>query len=281
MAKYIDSGSGQADQDVGHWLDANIVAGIQEFRCQFGYFRYSAIEPFADVIRDLADAGGQVHFVLGSNFGSLVAADAQRVLRVAAGAHASLSIVGFADAEFHPKTVHIVRADDSVTAVVGSSNLTGRGLGQNVEAGVVFDSRTADTADQLERIRDAIDRWRELRCNAAEHPQAAQAVFPITSDDDLRELAKRGIINLPQPRRPRPGGAGGVGGGGNQLPRRPPTWRPNRRGWRPEIPDLIPVPPNPDEPEGGELPPGSTAPTLGIPAAPAPPGGTQPTGSRT
>lgn len=266
MARYIDSGSGQADQYAGHWLAANVVTGIREFRCQFGYFSYSAIESFADVLRDLAESGGQVHFVLGSGGGSLLAADAQRVLRVAAGAHASLSIVAFADVLFHPKTVHIVRADNSVTAVVGSSNLTRRGLGENVEAGVVFDSRAADSADQLDRIRDAIDRWRELR-NATDS-LAAQAVFPITSDDDIRELAESGIINVPDPGRPRTGSRGGASGGGNQLPRRSGTWQSEQTGWRPEIPDLIEVPPNPDDPEGGESPPG-----------PAPPGGTQPTGS--
>jgi hypothetical protein len=223
MAVYIDSGSGQAGQDVGHWLDANVVAGIQEFRCQFGYFRYSAIQPFADVIRDLAAAGGQVHFVLGSNFGSLIAADAQRLLRVAAGAHASLSIVAFADAEFHPNTVHIVRGDGSITAVVGSSNLTVRGLGQNVEAGVIFDSHAPDPADQLERIRTAIDWWREVASNAAAYPQVAPAVFPITTDDDLRQLAERGIINLPKSKRPRLRSGDGPVVKGNQLRRRPPT----------------------------------------------------------
>jgi len=199
MAKYIASGSGEADQDLGHWLDANVVAGIREFRCQFGYFRYSAIQPFAREIRDLAAAGGQVHFVLGSNFGSLIAADAPRLLRVATGVHASVTIVSFADAEFHPNTVHIVRADGSITAVVGSSNLTDRGLGQNVEAGVIFDSRASDPADQLERIRTAIDYWREVASNAAAHPHVAPAVFPIKDDDGLRDLVERRIINLPQP----------------------------------------------------------------------------------
>jgi transcriptional regulator with XRE-family HTH domain len=199
MAKYIDSGSGQADQCLGHWFDANVLAGIQEFRCQFGYFRYSAIEPFADVIRDLAAAGGQVHFVLGSNFGSLIAADAQLLLRVAAGKNASLTIVAFADAKFHANTVHLMRRDGSITAVVGSSNLTLRGLGQNVEAGVIFDSRASDPTDQLEQIRNAIDFWRDVPSNAVAYPEVVRAVFPINDDDDLRDLVERRIINLPQP----------------------------------------------------------------------------------
>src|SRR5918992_893599 len=129
MPRYIDSGSGRANQDVGHWLDANLVPGIRAFRCQFGYFRFSAIEPFADLIHAAGELGHPVHMVLGSNDGSLVAQDAQLALRVAEGADASLTIVSFADAEFHPKTIHIVRANGSSTAVVGSSNLTQRGLG--------------------------------------------------------------------------------------------------------------------------------------------------------
>jgi len=240
MARYIDSGAGQANQDVGHWMDANVVKGIKDFRCQFGYFRYSAIESFADVIRDLSISGGPVHFVLGSNFGSLIAADAQRVLRVTSGAQSSLSIVAFADAEFHPKTIRIVRADNSVTAVVGSSNLTGRGLGQNVEAGVVFDSNDADSVDQFNCIRDAIDRWRKLGSDQ-ESTQMPQSVFPISCDDDLRRLAKLGIINVSQPRRLRTR-SGGRSGNGSELPHRPPTWRPTRKGWRPEIPDPIQAP---------------------------------------
>jgi phosphatidylserine/phosphatidylglycerophosphate/cardiolipin synthase-like enzyme len=145
--------------------------------------------------------GGQVHFLLGSNFGSLIAAFAQRLLRVAAGAHASLTIVSFADAEFNPNAVHIVRADWSTTAIVGSSNLTLRGLGQNVEAGVIFDARASDSSAQMDRIRTAIDYWRDVASNAAMHPQVAPAVFHIKDDDDLRDLVERGIINLPHPKR--------------------------------------------------------------------------------
>lgn len=280
MAIYIDSGSGEADQDSGHWFDANVVAGINEFRCQSGYFSYAAIKPFAQVIHDLATAGGQVHFVLGSNSGSLIAADAQRALRVAAGVNASLTIVSFADAEFHPKTVHVVRSDGSITAVVGSSNLTGRGLGRNVEAGIILDSRAGDPPDELERMRTAIDWWRNVPKNAAEHPQVAPAVFPIVNDDDIRDLVERGIINIPQPRRSRPGGAGGAAGGGNQLPRRQPTWLPNHEGWEPEIPDLIPVPSNSEDGEGNEISTGPTVPTSVGPAAPESSGGSQSTGSQ-
>jgi hypothetical protein len=162
MPRYIDTGTERPNQDVGHWLDQNLVAGVRAFRCQFGYFRFSAIEPFADLIHDVAELGGAVHLVLGSNVGSLVAQDAQLALRVAEGTDTSLTIVGFADAEFHPKTLHIVRVDGSSTAVVGSSNLTSRGLGRNVEASVVWDSTAGDDVAEIQAIADAIDRWRTL-----------------------------------------------------------------------------------------------------------------------
>lgn len=256
MARYIDNGSGKSNQDVGHWLDKNLVAGIRAFRGQFGYFRFNAIEAFADLVRDAAVAGKPVHFVLGSNFGSLVAEDAQLVLRVASGEQASLTVVAFADAEFHPKTIHIVRADGSATAVVGSSNLTGRGLGQNVEASVIFDSTAGDDPAQLAAIASAIDRWRTLGKNSA--------VFRITSDASLRKLAEDKIINLPQPKKRWRAAPRGRNGGGAKLPRRIPTWSPSRRGWRPDVPDLIPRPAEMDE--APEMPP--VAPD---PATPAPP----------
>lgn len=232
MPRYIDSGSGRSNQSVGHWLDDNLIAGIRAFRCQFGYFRFAAIEPFSDLIHDVAGLNGAVHMVLGSNGGSLIAQDAQRALRVTDGINATLTVVSFSDAEFHPKTIHIVRADGTSTAVVGSSNLTGQGLGKNIEAGVIWDSRT-DDPDELQAIADAIDRWRTLG--------ADDGVFRIGSDADLQDLANEAIINVPQPVRQR--ARRDRGAAGRRLPRRTAAWEPTRDGWLPPVPALIPRPP--------------------------------------
>ena len=235
MPRYIDTGNKKPKQDVGHWLDANVVAGIRGFRCQFGYFRFDAIRPFADLIRDVAELGDPVHFVLGSNAGSLVAQDAQMALRVTDGRNATLTIVSFADAEFHPKCIHIVRADGSSTAVVGSSNLTGRGLGKNIEASVVLDSNE-DGGATLKSIAEAIDRWHLLE----EADLKEEGAYWINSDADLQDLSNQGVINAPQPERRT--GRTTRSGGSSILTRRGPTWSPTREGWRPPVPALIPKP---------------------------------------
>lgn len=259
MPRYIDTGSGEADQDVGHWLDQNLVAGIRAFRCQFGYFRFSAIQPFARIIYDVAELGWPVHIVLGSNAGSLIAEDAQLALRIADGGDTSLTIVSFADAEFHPKTIHIVRADGSAIAVVGSSNLTGRGLGRNAEASVLFDS-AHDGNIELQAIAAAIDWW------SAQGEE--QGAFRIGSDADLQDLANEGVINLPQPARRVPARVTRGGGRGRRLPRRNATWEPAGDGWRPPVPAIIPRPiendVQPDAPVPSEAPPVEPAPATAI-----------------
>lgn len=248
MAEYIDSGTGIADQTLGHWLESNVQSGIKEFWCQFGYFRFAAIHTYAGILQDLAKRGCPVHIVLGSNSGTLVAADAQRVLRVVSGSNATLTIVAFSNAEFHSKTAYVTREDDSVAATVGSSNLTGRGLGQNVEAGVVFDSRTGDPEELFSRIKGSIDNWREI-AQTVEGNIAGKAVFSITCDDDLRKLAEQGIINVRKPEPPTPSSqrtANGI----YSLKRRPSIWQRPREGL-PEIPNIIPLPSSDEKEQPG------------------------------
>lgn len=234
MPRYIDTGLKKPRQHVGYWFDDNLVAGIRSFRCQFGYFRFDALRPFGDIIQGVAEMGGPVHLVLGSNSGSLVAQDAQMALRIADGRDTSLTVVAFSDAEFHPKTIHIVRADGSSTAVVGSANLTGRGLARNVEASVILDSRT-DDPDLLREIADAIDRWHLI----PENELRAEGAYHIGSDIDLQALADAAIINVPQVvKRARSFGSTGMTG----LTNRSAAWTPSRNVARPRIPAPIPLP---------------------------------------
>ena len=130
MPRYLNTGAGDPAQSLGAWLSENIVRGIKGLRAQFGYFSFGALEHFAPTIRACGEAGYPVHLVLGSNHGSLTQIDLIRTLRVIEDlSDASLTVVAYTNAEFHPKTVHIARADDSATALVGSGNLTDRGLG--------------------------------------------------------------------------------------------------------------------------------------------------------
>lgn len=243
MAEYIDSGRGDVDQTLGAWFDKNVVSGIREFRCQFGYFSFSGVQPFAGVLRDLAAGGGSVHVVLGSNSGSLKAQDVQRMLRVIEGDNASLTVVAFSDAVFHPKTVSVKRAEGSLGAVVGSGNLTGRGLGQNVEAGVVLDTCMDDRDDQIKRIDDSIDYWRSI-AETVDDKVDGKSVFSISCDEDIRKLAEHGIINVFQPRAGGSQGGEMASNGFSSLQSRPKSWRQTQEGWSPDIDELIPSPPS-------------------------------------
>ncbi len=195
MAKYLDTGSNDSTHSLGHWLDTNLISGIQEFHAQFAYFTYTALKPYADTLKNAVLAGVPVHIVLGSNEKSLVAGDLRQVLKIVENAaNASLTVVAYSNAKFHPKTVQIVRSNGSATAVVGSGNFTHRGLGWNVEAGIALDSKEGDDAVVIRQIADAIDRWQSL---------TESGVFPIQNEADISVLLSAGILSVaPLPRQP-------------------------------------------------------------------------------
>lgn len=195
MARYIDTGSNDSSHSLGHWLDTNLVLGIEEFHAQFAYFTYTALRPYAETLETAALAGFPVHIVFGSNEKSLVAGDLRQVLKIVENAaNASLTVVGYSNAKFHPKTAQIVRSDGSSAAVVGSGNFTHRGLGWNVEAGIVLDTAEGDDALVIRQVAEAIDRWYSL---------TESGVFPIRAESDIQALLSANIIsNSPPPRQP-------------------------------------------------------------------------------
>ena len=196
MPRYLDSGDSVRENFLGNWLDANIVPGIQGFRLQSGYFGYGALKPYADILRATAEASCPVHIVLGSNFGSLSRDHLQNVLKIVERTpESTLTVAAYANAEFHPKVVHLVRADGSAAVAVGSGNFTERGLGVNVEAFLILDTQQGDAPEAIQAAADAIDRW---------HKNTEQGIRRIETDEDIEALAAAGIINLSQPARPLP-----------------------------------------------------------------------------
>ncbi|MGA2230067.1 MAG: phospholipase D family protein [Tepidisphaeraceae bacterium] len=234
MAKYLDSGV-DADRCAGRWLDENLVPGILGLRAQFGYFRYNAIAPFANTIRTASAAGHPVHFALGSNAGSLAAVDVQRLIRIVSGRCATVTVVAFAGAEFHPKTIHVAREDGSTTALVGSSNLTENGLGVNVEASIVLDDLLHDEHSRIQEVAEAAERWKSINI---------PGVYPIETDADIQALVDSQIINVPQPSRP--SAEMGLARRSIALGRRRRSWTARTAGRGPQvrfdIPPLIEVP---------------------------------------
>ncbi|MBI1370342.1 MAG: hypothetical protein GC162_17035 [Planctomycetes bacterium] len=229
--KYFDSGSGGPDDCLGRWLDDELLEGIRAFRGQFGFFDISALRKYLPMLQGMVDDGGTFRLVIGANNGDPAStADVNALLPIISGnGDARLAIVGFSNALFHPKTLHIVRANDSSVGVVGSANMTAKGLGHNVEAGVVIESSDANDV-ALRHIATAIDYWFEC-----DEP----GVYEITEEDDIGRLETLGLIVPPSTRR-RLRGANRARG--------PVSGRGQRRvGWRPPH---VPADEEPAEVEG-------------------------------
>jgi len=193
LAKYIDTGSNDSSHSLGHWLNTNLIPGILEFHAQFAYFTYSALHSYSYTLRDAVLDGYPVHIVLGSNERSLVANDLRQVLRITENhPNASLTVIAYSNAKFHPKTIQLVRSDGSAVVVVGSGNFTHRGLGLNVEAGIVLDTAEGDDIGVITQIASAIDRW---------HSLTESGVFPIHNETDISALLSTGIISSTLPPR--------------------------------------------------------------------------------
>ena len=159
--------------------------------------------------------------LIGSNDGTTSRADIEALLAAAGPPRKNqhIGIVKFANAYFHPKTVHIVRSDGSAAAYVGSANLTGSGVsGLNVEAGILLDARDGDDAAILVQIAAAIDRW---------FTGTHQGLSLVARSLDLNKLVKAGILPLhPVAPPPRPKAKPGSAGAAHlkpllQLPKRP------------------------------------------------------------
>lgn len=218
MIRYIDSGAGGPETCLGKWLDEVLVPGIGAFRGQFGFYDGSALRDFIPVLSEMVVRGGTFRLVVGANGSDLLSREdleALLPLVTAGDGRCKLSVVGLSSALFHPKTLHIIQASGKAVAVVGSANLTAKGLGHHVEAGVVIEE--ADTTHAvLDEIKAAIDRWAD--CDD-------DGVHQVLTDEDIRRLFDLGLVVSAGTRRRMRGRqrdrtrAGGRG-------RRPTGWRP-------------------------------------------------------
>ncbi len=217
----LTRGAGDSNHCLGNWFATNVVSGIKSFGAQFGYYGYRALYPFEEVLRETASVGNPVHLVFGSNKGSLIEHHLEWTLELIDGTpDASLTVVVYSNAEFHPKTVHVKRSDDSQVAVVGSANLTEAGMGLNVEAGLEVDTQSGDDAGVLNDIETAIQRWATVNDSC---------VFHISSKADITALKAAGLIGVSQPSPPRPGTGGSSGGGTSGIGSRTRLWIPGSR----------------------------------------------------
>lgn len=160
--RYIDSGTRQEEQTVARWMQQAVESGIDEFRCQSGYFTIEGSSVLLPSLKECSRRGSSLRLVIGSNGGATLASHVS-FLAGALGIpqkHVSIGIVAFQTSLFHPKVYHFTRNDGSQSAYVGSANFTGPGIsGLNVEAGIILDTREGDDPAHLAQIAAGVERW--------------------------------------------------------------------------------------------------------------------------
>jgi hypothetical protein len=191
---YLDSGSRDPAKTLHAWL-TNHLPNSSFFGCQSGYFTADALYAFRAELEAVLNRGGQVRLVIGANEDELSASDLHDALNLLEPfpTHASIVIVSAVDVLVHAKTFYIEYPDGDRVALVGSANLTGSGLGANIEACLAVSSKT-EPAAPFDEIKAAIEAWR-----TAGRPNARlldRALVP--------KLAAAAAIDRPQPSRVAP-----------------------------------------------------------------------------
>lgn len=188
--KYIDSRIRDANQTVAKWMSDAVAAGIDEIRCQTGYYTFEGSSLLLPAIRQCAEKSGVSRFVIGSNRGATLA-DHVRMLKDAIALpreNAAIGIAAFDTSLFHPKVYHFKFPNGRETAYIGSSNLTGPGLsGLNIEAGIILDTADGDSAEVLTGIADHIDQWL-----TGQQP----GITLVNNQEDIDDLTASGILSL-------------------------------------------------------------------------------------
>ncbi len=243
--RYLDTGGRDPGHALGSWLNGNVLrdTSLVEIRWQTGFFAAESLGYFAPAMARLRPVDGVLRVLIGSNDGITRRADAEVLLRAAGPPRPNrrIGIVSFDSGYYHPKTVHVLRADGSAAAYVGSANLTGSGVASlHVEAGLVLDTREGDDPAVAAQIASAIDWW---------FTAPREGLTLVEQPADLDALVAAGTLDVPPsppPRRPRGSGARGRARGARLKP-------------------LVAIPKLPPGTGGVATPPGGTA--------PAPPGG--------
>lgn len=224
--EYVDSGSRDAGQALGAWLERVLLdnpGAIAAVRWQSGFFTRDALGYFAEAFKRLRRKNGAVRLLIGSNQGSTTRVDLEALLQLVGEPRENLNVgvVSNQEAFFHPKTVHVARADGSEAAYVGSANLTGSGVASlHVEAGVILDTRSGDDPSILRDIAAGVDAW---------FVEGRDGLHVIRRRHDLEDLERLGII-------------------GQRTPARPPSRRrgvSDRTGSEPQLRPLVRLPPLP------------------------------------
>lgn len=259
--RYIDCGRRHEDETLGRWLVRQVPRDAVEVRCQTGFFRSDSLVLLTPLLEQAAAHQRLVRVLIGSNDQSTSRDDVRRLYKLLGlpRPNAEMAVVSFGGgAYFHPKVLHFRLADGTQLAYVGSANVTSSGVsGLHVEAGMLLDSRSGDSVEELGRIAAAVDAWFDERRPGLEI---------ITAIGDLDRLVAEGILSETSVPRVVPSG-GGSGG----RPWRPglkpllviPTAREPEPPPAPALPSIRGAAPRPDFPAYLLFRPGALGPTTG------------------
>lgn len=193
--RYIDSGTRDPADALGAWLLKETANGVAELRWQSGFFSIEGLAPLVPALQHSTKNALLVRAVIGSNDGDTLIGDLDRLVTLMGLPRptATLGVVSYSGAYFHPKTYHLTRTDGSQAAYVGSANLTLAGMSSlHVEAGLILDTADGDPTAVLDQIAQSVDIW------FAGSPIGLEMV---TDSSDVARLAAKGIVRAVRPPR--------------------------------------------------------------------------------
>lgn len=187
--RYIDSGQGDPrDQALFAWLRGALTPNVVGIRWQSGFFEAGVLGSLAPTLAQLAAHELDAMVLIGSNDCETKVSVVHKLVDLLGLPRpgGKLGIVSYADAFYHPKTIHICYSGGREVAYVGSANLTSSGInGLNVEAGIVLDTDEEDDEDVLTAVKEAVADW---------FKSEPEGLYVVESHEDVDDLAERGIL---------------------------------------------------------------------------------------
>lgn len=187
--RYLDNGIGDPrEAALFTWLQTVLTDDVVGIRWQFGFFEGGVLGVFLPAFRRLIHEDLDAAVLVGSNDGETQSASVLHLVDALGlpRPNALLGIVSYADAFYHPKTIHLRYRSGRQVAYVGSANMTSRGIdGLNVEAGMILDTNDGDPVDLLRQIAQAVGDWFVTR---------PDGLFEVRDHDDVSRLEGRGVL---------------------------------------------------------------------------------------
>lgn len=188
--RYLSNAGNDPEQTVSYWLSRHDVDGTAGFWLESGFFSIDGIEYFRRALESAKARSGEIRIVIGSNRGLTLGTAVSELLDTLGTAeNASIGIVKYSNAFFHPKVVVLELPSGLREAYVGSANATAAGFGGlHVESGLALYESAGDESSVIDAIQAGVSRWF----------QDTPPGFHLVRDhDDVLALEELGILGLP------------------------------------------------------------------------------------